>query len=103
MTLSLMPQGCSIRSNSSVFIAKPTPPSLLTPTGLPHQNIEYPDETSEIWSSPEKRVSDRAMISRLSRLNSSVTRAVRRSGRPLPTLSSRVRTFQQPIEIGTRF
>ena len=80
MIRSLTLVGRSILSMRLDLIAKPTPPSRLSPSGFPTQKSVKPDFISISWSSPDSRVSDRAAMSMFSLCSSFVTNAVLRSG-----------------------
>ena len=79
----------------SFLIAKPTPASLLSPSGLPLQKKEY-SKSSRLPDSVN-RVSHRAAMLMLYLASSIATSAVRLSGRLAPSRSRRVLTFHYPI------
>ena len=81
----------------SFLIAKPTPASLLSPSGLPLQKKEY-SKSSRLPDS-ENLVSHRAAMSMLYLASSIATSAVRLSGRLAPSRSRRVLTFQAYLVI----
>ena len=77
MILSLIDRGISVSFVTiSFLIAKPTPASLISPSGLPLQKKEY----SKSLRLPENLVSHRAAMSMLYLASSIATNAVRLSG-----------------------
>ena len=96
MILSLTGRGISVSFVTiSFLIAKPTPASLLSPSGLPLQKKEY--SKSLRLPDSENLVSHRAAMSMLYLASSIATSAVRLSGRLAPSRSRRVLTFHCPI------
>ena len=96
MILSLTGRGISVSFVMiSFLIAKPTPASLLSPSGLPLQKKEY-SKSSRLPDS-DNLVSHRAAMSMLYLASSIATSAVRLSGRLAPSRSRRVLTFHCPI------
>ena len=84
MILSLIGRGISVSFVMiSFLIAKPTPASLLSPSGLPLQKKEY-SKSSRLQDS-ENFVSHRAAMSMLYLASSIATSAVRLSGRLAPS------------------
>ena len=79
----------------SFLIAKPTPVSHLSLSGLPLQKKEYSKSLRPTDS--ENLVSQRAAMSMLYLASSIATRAVRLSGRSVASRSRRVLTFHCPI------
>ena len=79
----------------SFLIPKPTPASLLSPSGVPLQKKEY--SKSLRLPDSENLVSHRAAMSMLYLASSIATSAVRLSGRLAPSRSRRVLTFHCPI------
>ena len=78
-----------------VLIAKPTPASLLSPSGLPLQKKQY--AKSLRLPDSENLVSHRAAMSMLYLASSIATSAVRLSGRSAASQSMRVLMFQCAI------
>ena len=96
MILSLSGRGISVSfATISFLIAKPTPASLLSPSGLPLQKKEY-SKSSRLPDS-ENLVSLTAAMSMLYLASSIASSAVRLSGRLAPSRSRRVLTFHCPI------
>ena len=96
MILSLTGRGISVSFVViSFLIAKPTPASLLPPSGLPLQKKQY--SKSLRLPDSENLVSHRAAMSMLYFAISFATSAVRLSGRLAPARSRRVLTFNCPI------
>ena len=96
MILSLTGRGISVSFVMIAFlIAKPTPASLLSPSGLPLQKKEY--SKSLRLPDYENLVSHRAAMSMLYLASSIATSAVRLSGRLAPSRSRRVLMFHCPI------
>ena len=94
----LSPTGCGIYVNfvtMSFLITKPTPASLLSPSGLPLQKKEY--SKSLRLPDSENLVSHRAAMSMLYLASSIATIAVRHSGRSAPSRARRVLTFHCAI------
>ena len=92
MILTLTGRGISVSFVTiSFLIAKPTPPSLLSPSGLPLQKKEY-SKSSRLPDS-ENLVSLRAAMSMFYLASFIATSAVRLSGRSAPSRSRRVPTF----------
>ncbi|KAK2174408.1 hypothetical protein NP493_802g03048 [Ridgeia piscesae] len=79
----------------SFLIAKPTPASLLSPSGLPLQKKEYSNSLG--LPDSDNLVSHRAAMSMLYLASSIGTSAVRLSGRSAASRSSRVLTFHCAI------
>ena len=79
----------------SFLIARPTPASLLCPSGLPLQKKEY--SKSLRLPDSENLVSHRAAMSMLYLASSIATSVVRLSGRSAPSRSRRVLTFHCAI------
>ena len=79
----------------SFLIAKPTPASSLSPSGLPLQKKEY--SKSLRLSDSENLVSHRAAMSMLYLASSVATSAVRLSGQSAASRSMRVLTFHCAI------
>ena len=96
MILSLTGRGISVSFVTiSFLIAKPTPASLLSPSGLPLQKKEY-SKSLKLRDS-ENLVSHRAAMSMLYLASSIATSAVRLSGGLAQSRSRRVQTFHCPI------
>ena len=81
----------------SLLIAKPTPASLLSPSGLPLQKKEY--SKSLRLPDSENIVSHRAAMSMLYVASSIAISAVRLSGRLAPSRSRRVLTFHVKLSV----
>ena len=92
MILSLTGRGISVSFVTiSVLITKPTPASLLSPSGLPLQKKEH--SKSLRLPDSDNIVSHRAAMSMLYLASSIATSAVHLSGRSAPSRSRRVLTF----------
>ena len=96
MILSLTGRGISVSFVTiSFLITKPTPASLLSPSGLPLKKKEY--SKSLRLPDSENLVSHRAAMSILYLANSIATSTVRLSGRSAASRSRRVLTFHSAI------
>ena len=96
MILSLIGRGISVSFVTISFLkAKPTPASLLYPSGLPLQKKEYSESVRLPYS--ENLVSYRAAMSILYLASSIATSAVRLSSRSAGSRSRRVVTFHCAI------
>ena len=96
MILSLTDRGISVSFVTiSFLIAKPTPASLLAPSGLPLRKKEY--SKSLRLPDSENIVSHRAAMSMLYLASSIATSAVRLSGRSAASRSRRVLMFHFAI------
>ena len=96
MILSLTGRGISVSFLTiSFLVAKPTPASRLSPSGLSLQKKEY-SKTLRLPDS-ENLVSHKASMSMLYLASSIASSAVHLSGRPAPSRSRRVLTFHCAI------